>query len=144
LARVGLEDRKTGRGKKTHGVFLEASFGGEREADVRWVHRISFSKLFWWSRIPSLPPPNSARKALIVIQNNITKFGGGAASAAVGVEEVTKIPDTRPGIDEAKCAVLLLFFRYAHRDLPTMRGLAMMMVMSICVQVFHVVRYCMG
>jgi len=44
--------------------------------------------------------------------------------------ELTKIPDQGPGIDEAKYGFLLFVCnRYAHINLPTMRGLNMMMVM---------------
>jgi len=43
--------------------------------------------------------------------------------------ELTKIPDHGPGIDEAKYGFLLFACRYAHINLPTMRGLNVMMVM---------------
>ena len=43
--------------------------------------------------------------------------------------KLTKIPDHGPGIDEAKYGFLLITCRYAHINLPTMRGLNVMMVM---------------
>jgi hypothetical protein len=74
---------------------------------------------------------------LVVIQIYTAEFGGGR-------EGVAKIPDTWSGIDEAKYAFLLsTYCRYAHRDLPTMPGLAMMMVMLVRVQVIHIGPYCM-
>ncbi|HNF37004.1 MAG TPA: hypothetical protein PLZ03_19570, partial [Anaerolineales bacterium] len=41
---------------------------------------------------------------------------------------VTKNPDTGSGLDEVKYGYLLFSHRYAHINLPTMRGLNMMMV----------------
>ena len=42
--------------------------------------------------------------------------------------EITKNPDTGSGLDEVKYGYLLFSHRYAHINLPTMRGLNMMMV----------------
>ena len=60
----------------------------------------------------------------------------GAAIAAGG----NKNPRPGSGIDEAKYAVPLSANRDAHMNLPTMRGLDMMMVMQVrhCVQIVHV------
>jgi len=63
------------------------------------------------------------------------EFGGGAALAAEGV---TKNPDTRSGFDEAKYAVQLCGNKDAHMNLPTMRGLDMMMVMQVRGKIVHV------
>jgi hypothetical protein len=46
----------------------------------------------------------------------------------LGGPGVTKNPDTGSGLDEVKYGYLLLNDRYAHINLPTMRGLNMMMV----------------
>ena len=52
---------------------------------------------------------------------------------------LTKIPDLGPGIDEAKYGFLLFACnRYAHINLPTMRGLNAMMVMLVRELVVHV------
>jgi len=50
---------------------------------------------------------------------------------------LTKIPDHGSGIDEAKDGSLLFSSRHAHIDLPTMRGLDVMMVMNVRRQVVH-------
>ena len=49
----------------------------------------------------------------------------------------TKNPDAGSGLDEVKYGYLLSNHRYAHIDLPTMRGLNMMMVMVVCKTVVH-------
>jgi hypothetical protein len=47
--------------------------------------------------------------------------------------KLTKIPDHGSGIAEAKYGFLLYQCRYAHINLPTMRGLNVMMVMRVLV-----------
>jgi len=54
---------------------------------------------------------------------------------------VTKNPDAGSGFDEVKYGYLLFSHRYAHINLPTMRGVNMMMV--VLERVFHDGRYSM-
>ena len=56
----------------------------------------------------------------------------------VGIKQ--KIPDAGSGMIEVRYVFLLTFGRYAYRDLPTMRGLNVMMVMLARVHVIHIGR----
>lgn len=56
---------------------------------------------------------------------------------------VTKNPDAGSGFDEVKYGYLLFGHRYAHINLPTMRGLNMMMVV-LERGLVHVGQYCIG
>jgi hypothetical protein len=57
---------------------------------------------------------------------------------------ITKSPDAGSGLDEVKYGYLLFVHnRYAHINLPTMRGLNMMMVVLERGLVIHVGRYSM-
>jgi hypothetical protein len=56
----------------------------------------------------------------------------------------TKSPDAGSGLDEVKYGYLLLVYnRYAHINLPTMRGLNMMMVVLERGLVIHIGQYSM-
>ncbi len=50
---------------------------------------------------------------------------------------VTKSPDTGSGLDEVNEEFPLSNDGYAHTNLPTMRGLNMMMVVLVCKAVVH-------
>lgn len=45
--------------------------------------------------------------------------------------EITKSPDAGSGLDEVKYGYLLSVHRYAHTNLPTMRGLDVMMMVQV-------------
>lgn len=65
----------------------------------------------------------------------------GLSSIVHGLHFKTKNPDAGSGFDEVKYEVLLSVHRYAHTNLPTMRGLNVMMV--VLERVVHVGRYSM-
>jgi hypothetical protein len=65
-----------------------------------------------------------------------------AATQPPGLDK-TKNPDAGSGLDEVKYGYPLFSHRYAHINLPTMRGLNMMMVVLERGLVIHVGRYSM-
>ena len=128
LTRIQFLHRESALGEKVERVVHEASFGGKGETEGGLLgHLISFG---WWL---TAPPPvlPQMRRYFCRIWGRCRRRRG----------QVTKNPDARSGLDEVNYGYLSVH-RYAHINLPTMRGLNMMMVM-LERGLVHVGRYSM-